>query len=217
MAINRELTGYLEASLPGARIESQPLPMIPALELFLLNHDYPQSELSREAIKKLMDDPLYWVFCWASGQVLASFLFEHPEWVRAKRVLDFGCGSGVAGIAAAMAGAREVIACDTDPLALKAAQYNMQHNKVDLELTSDFFSIAGEIDLIIVADVLYDSANIAWLQRFVQRAKRVLIADSRVRDFDYPPYRLIDRREACTVPDLDESAEFRDVRIFMAD
>ena len=38
---------------------------------------------------------------------LARFLGEQPAWVRGRRVLDFGSGSGVAGIAAARQGAAE--------------------------------------------------------------------------------------------------------------
>src|SRR5699024_2959141 len=37
-----------------------------------------------------------------------------------KTVLDFGCGSGVLGIAALLLGAKEVFACDIDPQAIAA-------------------------------------------------------------------------------------------------
>ena len=164
-----------------------------------------------------MENPLYWVFCWASGQVLARFLLDNPQLVRGKRVLDFGCGSGVVAIAAGLAGAREVLACDIDSLALAATRFNAQLNGVELQLADDYFAVDGDIDLIIVADVLYDRENFSWLQRFVERAPQVLIADSRVKNFDHPPYSQIDRRESCTLPDLDESPEFRDVRIYLAD
>ena len=90
-------------------------------------------------------------------------------------------------------------------------------NDVELTITDDYFNVSGHIDLIIVADVLYDKSNFMWLQRFVERAGQVLIADSRVKNFDHPPYRQIDRRDSCTLPDLDESAEFRDVRIYLAE
>ncbi|MBE9538793.1 MAG: methyltransferase [Proteobacteria bacterium] len=192
------------------------LPDYPELGLFLLNEDYPQSTLSPEVVTRLMDNPLYWVFCWASGQVLAQFLQDDPSWVKGKRVLDFGCGSGVVAIAAALGGASEVIACDNDPLALAATKRNAELNGVKLTLVSDYFEVEGAIDLIIVADVLYDRENLVWLQRFVDRADQVLIADSRVKDFDYPPYVQIDRHKASTLPDLDESPEFRDVRIYLA-
>jgi len=173
-----------KALLPEARIEVMPLPAYPALRLFLLNEDYPQGSLSGEVVTRLMDNPLYWVFCWASGQVLAQFLRDDPSWVRGKRVLDFGCGSGVVAIAAALGGASEVIACDTDPLALKATQRNAELNGVELTLASEYFKVEGEVDLIIVADVLYDRENLVWLQRFTDRATQVLIADSRIKDFD---------------------------------
>ncbi len=211
-----QLQSRLRAILPGARLEVMPLPETPQLELLLLSADYPQGDLTPEVMQRVMDNPLYWVFCWASGQVLAHYLLTRPERVRNKRVLDFGCGSGVVAVAAALAGAREVIACDIDPLALEATRLNAELNGVTLQYADDFFAVQGEIDMIIVADVLYDRENFCWLQRFVERAPQVLIADSRVKHFDHPPYRQIDRRESCTLPDLDESAEFRDVRLYLA-
>lgn len=50
--------------------------------------------------------------------------------VRAQRVIDFGCGSGVLAIAAAKLGAREVIAVDIDPQALRATIDNAARNEV---------------------------------------------------------------------------------------
>lgn len=214
---HQKLNAKLREVLPSASLEIVSLPEIPELKLLLLAQDYPQNELSQQEMQLAMDNPLYWVFCWASGQVLARYLLDHPELVSNKRVLDFGCGSGVVAIAAALAGARQVIACDSDPLALEATRVNAGLNQADLVLSDSYFDIEGEIDLIIVADVLYDRENFCWLQRFVERAPCVLIADSRVKNFDHPPYRQIDSKDSCTLPDLDESAEFRDVRIYRAD
>lgn len=45
-------------------------------------------------------------------------------------VVDFGCGSGVLGIAAALKGARRVVAVDNDPQALAATQANAIRNGV---------------------------------------------------------------------------------------
>jgi len=211
------LQQHLHQILPSAHLEVATLPDVPAIRLWLLNGDYPQQELTQREMQQVMDNPLYWIFCWASGQVLAKFLLDQPQWVAGKRVLDFGCGSGVVAIAAALAGAAQVIACDIDPLALQATQRNAQLNGVSLTMADDYFAIAGDVDLVIAADVLYDKDNFSWLQRFVERAERVLIADSRVKNFAHPPYRQIARRDSCTLPDLDESAEFRDVSIYLAD
>lgn len=211
-----QLRERLQQILPGARLQQVGLPAAPAIQLMLLDSNYPQGDLSPQAVQRAMDNPLYWVFCWASGQVLARYLLERPERVRGKRVLDFGCGSGVVAIAAALAGAKEVIACDIDPLALAATRVNARLNGVSLSLIDDFFAAQGPLDLIIVADVLYDRANLGWLQRFVERAGQVLVADSRVKGFDHPPYRQVALEASCTLPDLDESAEFREVRIYQA-
>ncbi|TXS96250.1 methyltransferase [Parahaliea maris] len=208
------LQSQLQSVLPGARLDIANLPVRRPLSLYLLNADYPQGELDAQAVQFVMDNPLYWVFCWASGLVLADWLFEQPEWVRGKRVVDFGCGSGVAAIAAGLAGAGEVIACDIDPQALAATAANSALNQVNLALAADFHDIEGPIDLLIVADVLYDRSNFPWLETFITRADRVLLADSRVKDFDFPGYRQIAARDAHTLPDLDESPEFRDVRIY---
>jgi len=207
----------LQQILPGAVLQKTALPATPAVSLMLLRDDYPQGELDPEAVQRVMHNPLYWVFCWASGQVLARYLLARPQWVRGARVLDFGCGSGVVAIAAALAGAAEVIACDIDPLALAATRCNARLSGVSLTLADDFEQVSGHLDLIVVADVLYDRTNLAWLDRLAARADRVLLGDSRVKDFDCPPYRQIAREHSCTLPDLDESAEFRDVRLYLAD
>ncbi|MEZ5504265.1 MAG: 50S ribosomal protein L11 methyltransferase [Halioglobus sp.] len=211
------LQQHLQGIIPGASLAVTRLPDCPDLRLLLLQPDYPRGELDAQVVQRVMDNPLYWVFCWSSGQVMADFLSRDPQWVAGKRVVDFGCGSGVVAVAAARAGAREVIACDCDPLALAATAYNARLNHVAITLVRDFDAIEGIVDLVIVADVLYDRDNFPWLQRLAQRARQVLLADSRVKDFDCPPYRQIARRASCTLPDLDESAEFRDVRIYLAD
>lgn len=57
------------------------------------------------------------------------------EWIDGRdlagqRVVDYGCGSGILGIAAALKGAHRVLCVDNDPQALEAAQANGNRNGV---------------------------------------------------------------------------------------
>ncbi len=192
-------------SLPGTDIR-----------LWLIDAANMDRAFSPEETRRILEEPPYWCFCWASGLVLARWLAERPEWVRGKRVLDFGAGSGVAAIAAAKAGAAEVVACDLDPLALAACRANAELNGVQLNYSDDFFAEADRYDLIIVADVLYDRANLPLLDEFLSRGQVALVADSRVRDFQHPLYQRLDILDACTWPDLAEPAEFRRVSLYQA-
>jgi ribosomal protein L11 methyltransferase len=51
--------------------------------------------------------------------------------LKGKFVVDYGCGSGVLAIAAALKGARRVIAVDNDPQALEACELNARRNHVN--------------------------------------------------------------------------------------
>ncbi|XOV79828.1 MAG: 50S ribosomal protein L11 methyltransferase [Aestuariibacter sp.] len=51
--------------------------------------------------------------------------------LKGKTVVDFGCGSGILGIAALLLGAEKVIAIDIDPQALLATKDNAKRNNVD--------------------------------------------------------------------------------------
>jgi len=42
------------------------------------------------------------------------------------------------------------------------------------------------------------------------------VADSRLKSFNYPAYSEIARQVSLTVPDLDESSEFREVRVYLS-
>ena len=53
--------------------------------------------------------------------------------VKDKYVIDYGCGSGILAIAAALLGAKKVIGVDTDPQALEATQANAERNGVQID------------------------------------------------------------------------------------
>ncbi len=210
-----ELERSLQSLLGDARLTAATLPGTD-LALWLIDEQNMDRAFSPEETRLILEEPPYWCFCWASGLVLARWLAERPEWVRGKRVLDFGAGSGVAAIAAARAGAAEVVACDLDPLALAACRANAELNQVELGYSADFFAEADRYDLILVADVLYDRANLPLLDAFLSRGQAALVADSRVRDFQHPLYRRLAVLDGCTWPDLAEPAEFRRVSLYHA-
>lgn len=211
----KQLQQALSQLLGDARLVVTPLPGT-ALSLWLIDEQNMDRAFSPEETRRILEEPPYWGFCWASGLALARFLAEQPHWVAGKRVLDFGSGSGVAAIAAARAGALEVVACDLDPLALDACRANAALNGVTLNYSADFFAEADRFDLILVADVLYDRANLPLLDHFLSRGRQALVADSRVRDFQHPDYQRLASLQALTLPDLAEPHEFRHVSLYHA-
>jgi ribosomal protein L11 methyltransferase len=68
-------------------------------------------------------------------------------------VLDYGCGSGILGIASLKLGASRAAGVDVDPLALEAARYNSQRNAVALEVRDAQLHLAGAFG-ITVANIL---------------------------------------------------------------
>ncbi|WP_431483306.1 class I SAM-dependent methyltransferase [Pseudomonas solani] len=201
--------------LGDARLSAETLPGTD-LRLWLIDGANMNRAFNPEETRRILEEPPYWCFCWASGLALARWFAERPDWVAGKRVLDFGAGSGVAAIAAAKAGAAEVVACDLDPLALESCRANAALNGVELGYSEDFFAEADRFDLIVVADVLYDRANLPLLDHFLSRGREALVADSRVRDFAHPHYNRLAMLEACTWPDLAEPEEFRHASLYHA-
>ncbi len=87
-------------------------------------------------------------------------------------VLDFGCGSGVLGIAAALKGARSVICLDNDPQALEASISNAKRN----EVTSQITCLAPEEFEHIEVDVILANILSGPLIELAPRLQRVLRA-----------------------------------------
>ncbi len=80
-----------------------------------------------------------------------------------RRVLDYGCGSGILGIAALKLGAAEVVAVDHDPQALTATRENARRNGVAdrIRAVSPDEVPAGQADLVlanILSNVLVELA-----------------------------------------------------------
>jgi predicted nicotinamide N-methyase len=213
MFAKQSLTEKLRRVLKDAKIVATPMPLTPEIRLYLLSHDYPQEALTHEERCVLMEEPPFWAFCWSSGQVLARWIRDFPMNIAGKRIMDFGSGSGIAAIAAAISGAQEVIALDTDSLAGEAIRANAELNSVTIATADNLDSVKGDFDVILAADILYDKNNFQLLNIFAERAQMVLVADSRVKELP-EPYAKIGSGMAVTCPDLDEPEEYRHVGIF---
>ena len=171
----------------------------------LLREDAP---LWRAAGRRLFapDGPApYWGFAWASGQALARYLMDHPQWVRGRRVVDFGSGSGIAAIAAAKAGAAEVLATDLDPVALAAIELNAALNGVSVAM-SPANLIDGEQhpwEVLLVADVCYRWVQRQWVSSLADRERLVLIADPGRGGLPVDKLEELARFAVRTVPELE--------------
>lgn len=115
--------------------------------------------------------------------MLARYLLDRPDAVAGRRVLDLGAGSGIVGIAAAKAGAAEVIAADVDPYAIAATGLNAAINGMTvLPVLTDLTT--GEppaTDIICVGDLFYEAALAERVTSFLDpclaRGIKVLIGD----------------------------------------
>jgi len=213
-----QLESHLLSRIPGARLEWQRPPQTPELPLLLISEDYPRQGLPADVAEALMDDPPYWCFCWASGQVLARYLLDNPSLVAGKTVVDFGAGCGIVAIAAKLAGAERAIACDLDSIALAATRVNAEASGVELEYSEDIAQILNDTQyqgsVATVADVFYDRENLPILSRFNAFFSEVLVADSRLKGMPLPGLNALEVIASHTVPDLDESREFNRVTLY---
>jgi len=158
-------------------------------------------DLERRADELLHGGPApYWAFCWGAGQALARYLLDHPELVRGLRVVDFGAGSAVAGIAAAQAGAAHVTAVDIDPVALAMAEHNAALNGVTLAVSRE---VPAEWDLLLASDVLYETGNEHWLTTAATSGRGVLLSDPLRHGTPRPELHVIAEYEVRTLPDVD--------------
>jgi predicted nicotinamide N-methyase len=182
----------------GGRLRVQPVPSCPSIRLWLLDADEDLDAACRGAWD--VERPPMWAFCWASGQALARFLLDHPERVAGLRVVDFGCGSGVVAIAAAMAGAREVSAVDADAEARLFARANADENGVTIDVRPD---LPGDYDLILASDVLYERGVRDHLVSLHREGRALLIADALRPGTPPPPVEPFVDLPARTFPDVD--------------
>ncbi len=157
--------------------------LVPEVALHLITDACPLWTATDADLEALDLSAPYWAFAWSGGQALARYVLDHPEEVAGKTVLSFGAGGGIEAIAAALAGARRVIAADIDPVAVEAIRMNAALNAVELEVTArDLLGVVTPAwDVVLAGDVTYEDELAArvvdWLTRLQIEGAQVRIAD----------------------------------------
>jgi len=149
-----EARAFIRANTRIATVPGMPIRMHRADELT------PIWEATEKDLAEANVAPPFWAFPWAGGQALARYVLDNPEVVRGKLVLDMACGSGLVGIAAALAGAAEVVANDIDPICEAAVALNAELNGVSISYSGGdlLHGDPPEADVILAADVFYEQA-----------------------------------------------------------
>jgi predicted nicotinamide N-methyase len=126
-------------------------------------------EMTQEEFERTDERMPYWATVWPSAVALAEIVLAGPS-IAGRRVLDLGCGLGLAGLAALHRGAR-VTFLDWEPAAVEIA--------VASAWTAGFSSVDGiacdwrappplaPFDLVLGADVLYEERNVPAVAQFL--------------------------------------------------
>ena len=163
-------------------------PLLPEMRLRLATEVTPLWRATETFLRTHGIEPPFWAFAWAGGQAIARLLLDRPELVRGKSVLDLASGSGLCAIAAARAGARRVVAVDTDALAAVAIAMNAEGQGVTVEAhVEDVLGGAGlpawaaGAEVVLAGDVCYDVAMtgvvLPWLRARAGEGREVLLGD----------------------------------------
>jgi predicted nicotinamide N-methyase len=157
-------------------------PLVPEIRLHLATEIVPLWKSTEEELAKQGVPPPYWAFAWAGGQALARYVLDYPGSVEGKSVLDFGSGSGLVAIAAARAGARDVLAADIDHFAAAAISLNAAANKEKIERTTDdVIDSTCRWQTMLAGDMCYERPlaehALAWLRKCAQSGVEVLLGD----------------------------------------
>jgi predicted nicotinamide N-methyase len=123
----------------------------------------------------------YWAVLWRSGVALAREL-DGME-LRGLRVVELGCGLGLPSIVAARGGAA-VLATDESAEAPELVARSARENGVEVETARVDWAAPEELlerapfDLVLAADVLYESASVPFLLSLLPRlAPEAWVAD----------------------------------------
>ena len=186
-------------------------PLVPEVKLHLATEDTPLWLATESWLRERDVPPPFWAFAWPGGQALARYLLDAK--VAEARVLDLGCGGGLAAIAACLRGA-SARGADSDPFARAAALLNARANGVTLTVAPDLsHEQLGPGLTVLAADVFYDRATSDLFLRLMTEARRagarVLAADPRRPYFPRAALRHLATYETTTPEGLESSTTLK--------
>ena len=157
-------------------------PHVPEITLRLADEAHALWAKTEEELAEIGLPPPFWAFAWAGGQGLARYVLDNPVLVQGRTVLDFASGSGLVGIAAAMAGAAQVTAADIDPFCATAIRINADANGVAVtSRIDDIVGLDDGWDVVLAGDVFYQrdmvERLIPWFDALKARGADIVVGD----------------------------------------
>jgi predicted nicotinamide N-methyase len=177
------VTSPVPASFVRAHTRPAHPSLVPEVTLLVADDVVALWEAMEDERGRAADSPPFWAAAWPGGQVLARYVLDTPAVVAGRRVLDLGSGSGLVAIAAALAGAAEVVASEIDEFGTAAIPLNAEVNGAGgIRVVGDL--LAGpppDVDVVLAGDICYDRAMTERVLPFLARAREagaeVLIGD----------------------------------------
>jgi predicted nicotinamide N-methyase len=166
-----------------AHTVARPVPSVPQIKLYQADDATALWQMTEADLDQHQLPPPFWAFAWSGGQALAKYVLETPDIVAGKTVLDLACGSGMVGIAAAIAGAAQVICNDIDPYCEAAVSLNAGLNQCQIAFLGGNLLTAGlpDVEVILAGDIAYErpmaEAMLTVLRAEVAKGKAVYIGD----------------------------------------
>jgi len=182
LAAHRQQPRDAQARFVRSRCRLGPVPLVPEVRLHLADEAFTVWEATERESGEPGQPPPFWAFAWPGGQALARLVLDRPHLVAGRTVLDLGSGSGLAAIAAALAGASTARASELDPLARAAIALNADANGTKVPVTADVLDGDGEgADVILAGDIWYErrlaDRAIGLLRRAQTRGSEIFVGD----------------------------------------